>query len=124
MFYGILNVACISFLDSPSTLTLGVHVVGCGKCRLLGTLETVLFGVQVPEFSEEATQVLETLCGDQFTVDTANRVKTVERTTNHDVKAVEYVLRETMELNQELKKVRSCLFITTGSLIDREIVKC
>lgn len=68
----------------------------------------------MPPFSAEATAVLETLCGDQFSMKAAQRVKEVERTTNHDVKAVEYVLRETMQTNDELIKVRSLpvLFVT------------
>ena len=34
-------------------------------------------------------------------------MKEVERTTNHDVKAVEYVLRETMQTHPELTKACS-----------------
>lgn len=63
--------------------------------------------LQVPQFTPEATKVLETLCEDQFSMEAAQRVKEVERTTNHDVKAVEYVLRETMQTNEELTKARS-----------------
>jgi adenylosuccinate lyase len=74
--------------------------------------------VQVPPFSPEAVAVLETLCGDQFSMDVALRVKDVERRTNHDVKAVEYVLRETMQTNEELTKARSSvtLFVVHCSL--------
>ena len=41
-------------------------------------------------------------------MEAAQRVKEVERTTNHDVKAVEYVLRETMQTND-------CLLYTSPS---------
>jgi adenylosuccinate lyase len=61
--------------------------------------------MQVQPFSPEATKVLESLCEDNFSVEAAHRVKEVERTTNHDVKAVEYVLRQTMQTNDELTKV-------------------
>lgn len=59
---------------------------------------------EVPEFSAEANAILDALC-DNFTTDIASEVKRVERTTNHDVKAVEYVLREKMSVNDELSKV-------------------
>ncbi len=35
-----------------------------------------------------------------------SQVKAVEKTTNHDVKAVEYVLKEHFRKHQELEKVR------------------
>jgi adenylosuccinate lyase len=60
--------------------------------------------VQVPPFSPEAEAVLDTLCEEHFSMEAAQRVKEVERTTNHDVKAVEYVLKETMQTNDELTK--------------------
>lgn len=59
---------------------------------------------EVPQFSADASSILDELC-DNFTVDVAAEVKQVERTTNHDVKAVEYVLREKMATSEELTKV-------------------
>ena len=40
----------------------------------------------------------------QFSVDDAARIKDIERTTNHDVKAVEYFLKERIAGNAELAK--------------------
>ncbi|SFM51583.1 adenylosuccinate lyase [Marinobacter zhejiangensis] len=48
---------------------------------------------EVPAFSEEAHQVLDAIIND-FSLEDAERVKTIERTTNHDVKAVEYFIKE------------------------------
>ena len=45
-----------------------------------------------PAFSDEANQLLNGLV-DNFTLEQALRVKEIERTTNHDVKAVEYLLK-------------------------------
>lgn len=48
---------------------------------------------EVPAFSADANAVLDDLAAG-FTVEDAQKVKDVERTTNHDVKAVEYVLKQ------------------------------
>ena len=41
----------------------------------------------------------------RFSVADAAAVKEVERTTNHDVKAIEYVLKERFAANEELARV-------------------
>ena len=48
---------------------------------------------EVPSFDAESRAVLAAAC-DSFSTDDAARVKAIERTTNHDVKAVEYWLKE------------------------------
>lgn len=48
---------------------------------------------QLPSFDAPARASLELLLN-TFSVDQATRVKEIERTTNHDVKAVEYFLKE------------------------------
>ncbi|MBU3846909.1 MAG: adenylosuccinate lyase [Candidatus Acinetobacter avistercoris] len=48
---------------------------------------------EVPAFSTETNTALDAIVSD-FTEDDANRIKEIERTTNHDVKAVEYFLKE------------------------------
>ena len=59
---------------------------------------------EVPSFSDEANQLLNTLIS-QFSEEDAQRIKDIERTTNHDVKAVEYFLKEQIAENTELLKV-------------------
>ncbi|HIC72146.1 MAG TPA: adenylosuccinate lyase, partial [Alphaproteobacteria bacterium] len=59
---------------------------------------------EVPALSEEATQILNAIV-ENFSVEDAERIKTIERTTNHDVKAVEYFLKEQVANNEELNKV-------------------
>jgi adenylosuccinate lyase len=59
---------------------------------------------EVPPFSDEANQLLNGLV-DNFTLEQALRVKEIERTTNHDVKAVEYLIKETIADNAELLAV-------------------
>ena len=57
--------------------------------------------VEVPAFSQEANHRLNDIV-DNFDLESAGRVKEIERTTNHDVKAVEYFLKEQIADTAEL----------------------
>jgi adenylosuccinate lyase len=57
---------------------------------------------EVPEFSEHANNILNSIA-DNFNEEDAQRVKNIERTTNHDVKAVEYFLKEKIAGNEEIE---------------------
>ncbi len=59
---------------------------------------------EVPTLSSHATRVLNDIV-DKFSEQDAQRVKNIERTTNHDVKAVEYFLKEKIAGNEELEAV-------------------
>ncbi len=59
---------------------------------------------EVPAFSEHATNVLNAII-EKFSEEDAQRVKNIEKTTNHDVKAVEYFLKEKIAGNAELEAV-------------------
>jgi adenylosuccinate lyase len=59
---------------------------------------------EVPVFSTEADAALNTLVS-EFSVADAQRIKDIERTTNHDVKAVEYFIKEKIADNAELHAV-------------------
>jgi adenylosuccinate lyase len=59
---------------------------------------------EVAPFSEEANAVLDALVTD-FELAHARRIKEIERTTNHDVKAVEYFLKEQVAPHTELDAV-------------------
>jgi len=59
---------------------------------------------EVPAFSEATREQLEQIVTG-FSEADAQRVKEIERTTNHDVKAVEYLLKEKIAGNAELEKV-------------------
>ena len=60
--------------------------------------------VEVPAFGAATRAHLNQLLTD-FSEDDAARVKAIERTTNHDVKAVEYLIKEKTRGNTELEKV-------------------
>lgn len=57
---------------------------------------------EIPAFSGETNAALDAIVSD-FSEDDANRIKEIERTTNHDVKAVEYFLKEKIAGIEELK---------------------
>lgn len=56
---------------------------------------------EVSPFSDETNALLNSIV-DEFSISDAERVKEIERTTNHDVKAVEYLIKEKFKDNQEL----------------------
>jgi adenylosuccinate lyase len=56
---------------------------------------------EVPQLDDDARKLLDDIVND-FSVTDAERVKTIERTTNHDVKAVEYFLKEKIQGNAQL----------------------
>ncbi len=59
---------------------------------------------EVPAFSAAANEALERII-ERFDEADAERVKSIERTTNHDVKAVEYLLKEKIIGDPELEGV-------------------
>nr|WP_299244647.1 adenylosuccinate lyase [uncultured Halomonas sp.] len=62
-------------------------------------------GIQeVPALSSDAKAFLDRLIA-EFSVDDAQHIKDIERTTNHDVKAVEYFLKEKIAPHAELQTV-------------------
>ncbi|MGO2403862.1 adenylosuccinate lyase [Vibrio litoralis] len=74
------------------------------EIRWLQKLAETAAIAEVPAFSDEANQYLNEIAAN-FSEDDANRIKTIERTTNHDVKAVEYFLKEKVEALPELHAV-------------------
>ncbi len=59
---------------------------------------------EVPNLSTHANNILNGIV-DRFSEEDAHRIKNIERTTNHDVKAVEYFLKEKITGNSELETV-------------------
>jgi len=56
---------------------------------------------EVPQLDDDSRQLLDSIVNN-FSVTDAERIKTIERTTNHDVKAVEYFLKEKIQGNAQL----------------------
>lgn len=60
--------------------------------------------IEVPRFSEDASSFLQGLI-DNFCEDDALEIKNIEKVTNHDVKAVEYFLKQRCQSHPEISKV-------------------
>ncbi len=69
---------------------------------------------EVPVFSEAARSVLHAIA-DDFNEKDAARVKSIEINTNHDVKAVEYFLKEKVAGNAELEAVAEFIHFSCTS---------
>ncbi len=74
------------------------------EVRWLQTLSRTTDIAEVPEFSESANTLLDSIV-ENFDPSQAQRIKEIEKTTNHDVKAVEYYLKEQVAENAELNAV-------------------
>ncbi|MFC4656646.1 MULTISPECIES: adenylosuccinate lyase [Rheinheimera] len=74
------------------------------EVRWLQKLAATAGIAEVPALSESANAVLNQIV-DNFSLADAQRVKDIERTTNHDVKAVEYLLKEKVADHPELAAV-------------------
>jgi len=74
------------------------------EVRWLQMLATNPGIAEVPAFSAAANALLDGIV-DNFSEADAARVKEIERTTNHDVKAVEYLLKEKVADNAELAAI-------------------
>ncbi|MFC6635828.1 adenylosuccinate lyase [Microbulbifer taiwanensis] len=59
---------------------------------------------EVQLFGDTANQLLDAIVA-EFSLEDAERIKEIERTTNHDVKAVEYFLKEKIGGSEELARV-------------------
>lgn len=69
---------------------------------------------EVPAFSDETHDLLDRIISD-FSIEDAQQVKNIESTTNHDVKAVEYFLKEKTSNNQELLAVNEFIHFACTS---------
>lgn len=74
------------------------------EVRWLQALANIEAIAEVPQLSETAQAQLNAIV-DNFSEADAARVKEIERTTNHDVKAVEYLLKEKVADHAELAKI-------------------
>ena len=74
------------------------------EVRWLQKLAATAAITEVPALSDSANALLNGIV-DNFSLADAQRVKDIERTTNHDVKAVEYLLKEKVAAHAELAAV-------------------
>lgn len=69
---------------------------------------------EVPALSQLAITHLNQIV-EQFNLQDAQRIKEIEKTTNHDVKAVEYFLKEKVQTNEELHAINEFIHFACTS---------
>jgi len=74
------------------------------EVRWLQALANEAAIAEVPTLGEHANNLLNNIV-EKFSEEDAQRIKNIERTTNHDVKAVEYFLKEKITGNTELEAI-------------------
>lgn len=79
--------------------------------QLLSQAETIQ---EVPTFDAHANALLDDIIAN-FSEADAQRIKDIEKTTNHDVKAVEYFLKEKVSSNPQLKAVNEFIHFACTS---------
>lgn len=84
------------------------------EIRWLQHLASIKDITEVPAFSAETQKLLNGIV-DGFSEQDALRVKEIENTTNHDVKAVEYLLKEKIAGNKELEAVNEFIHFACTS---------
>lgn len=65
---------------------------------------------ELPSFSQEARQTAQSWC-ENFSAEDVTRIKAIEATTNHDVKAVEYFLKERAQVSGSQELIQAAEFI-------------
>ncbi|MDC0507887.1 adenylosuccinate lyase [Luminiphilus sp.] len=73
------------------------------EVRWLQKLSSTPGVVEVESFDQAATDHLQAIV-DAFDLDAAHAIKAIERTTNHDVKAIEYFLKDSLQTNAALNQ--------------------
>ena len=73
------------------------------EVRWLQKLSSTPKIVEVESFDQAATDHLQAII-DAFDLDAAHAIKAIERTTNHDVKAIEYFLKDSLQTNAALNQ--------------------
>ena len=86
----------------------------CVELEWLKTLSAEPQITEVPEFSPETLAELDAIMNN-FSLENAAEIKTIEATTNHDVKAIEYWLKQRLAHNAEIKQVNEFIHFACTS---------
>lgn len=84
------------------------------EVKWLQTLSETGGIAELSQLSENARQILDNLVAD-FSLQDASRIKEIEATTNHDVKAIEYFIREKVQTHPELQSASEFLHFACTS---------
>lgn len=86
----------------------------CVELEWLKTLSAEPQITEVPEFSPETLAELDAIMNN-FSLENAAEIKVIEATTNHDVKAIEYWLKQRLAHNTEIKQVNEFIHFACTS---------
>ena len=86
----------------------------CVELEWLKTLSAEPQITEVPEFSPETLAELDAIMNN-FSLENAAEIKAIEATTNHDVKAIEYWLKQRLAHNAEIKQVNEFIHFACTS---------
>ena len=86
----------------------------CVELEWLKTLSAEPQITEVPEFSPETLAELDAIMNN-FSLENAAEIKVIEATTNHDVKAIEYWLKQRLAHNAEIKQVNEFIHFACTS---------
>ena len=84
------------------------------ECEWLKALSAEPKIQEVPAFSAETIALIDEVIAN-FSLEDAQKVKNFEATTNHDVKAIEYFLKERFQNNAEIQKVNEFIHFACTS---------
>ena len=107
------------YADKVSSLAPIVSEFGLIKYRVSVEIEWFKFLFSkaefgLPQLASSDIALLDKIVS-EFSIDDAKRVKTIEATTNHDVKAVEYLIKEKIADNQLLNQQREFIHFACTS---------
>lgn len=107
------------YSDKVSQLNKIVSEFGLVKYRVKVEIEwfKLLFetdGLGLPKLSKEEINILDNI-SNNFDISACNRIKAIEKTTNHDVKAVEYYIKEQITSNIKLNQYREFIHFACTS---------
>ncbi len=107
------------YSDKVSGLNSIVSEFGLVKYRVKVEIEwfKLLFETKafdLPRLSDEEITILDNI-SNNFDITACNRIKVIEKTTNHDVKAVEYYIKEQIVANQKLNSYREFIHFACTS---------
>jgi adenylosuccinate lyase len=107
------------YSDKVSQLNEIVSEFGLVKYRVKVEIEwfKLLFstsGMDLPELSTDEINTLDNIANN-FDITACNRIKAIEKTTNHDVKAVEYYIKEQIATHTKLNQYREYIHFACTS---------
>ena len=107
------------YADKVSQLNNIASEFGLVKYRVKVEIEwlKLLFatpGMNLPDLSAAEIKILDGIA-DNFDINACNRIKSIEKTTNHDVKAVEYYIKEQIAGHTRLNQYREYIHFACTS---------